>query len=196
MGTEILRSHDCLQDRFRKEALTLTLTPTLKTHRNANPNPNGANSRRRKRSPMKIQSSKDRSDRSMVTKSPSQNLVMGEVKILKRGEALTQPKTTKTKTKTDFGLTLAGADNRKPKSKSKGGDVEVSDLGLGSTDRLGPDPETVQKQIRVAEFNAVDGIYAGSAFVTSPPPSSLPVPGFLGKNGPATSDLRRLLGLD
>ncbi|KAK7840081.1 hypothetical protein CFP56_017184 [Quercus suber] len=52
------------------------------------------------------------------------------------------------------------------------------------------------KQIRVAEFNAVDGIYAGSAFVTSPPPSSLPVPGFLGKNGPATSDLRRLLGLD
>ncbi|KAL0013614.1 hypothetical protein SO802_000683 [Lithocarpus litseifolius] len=188
MGTEILLSHDCLQDRFRKEALTLT--PTLKTHRNANPNPNGANSRRRKRSPMKIQSSKDRSDRFMVAKSPSQNLVMGEVKILKRGEALTQPKT---KTKTDFGSTLAGADNRKPKSKSKGGDVEVSDLGLGSTDRLGPDPETVQKQIRV---NAVDGIYAGSAFVTSPPPSSLPVPGFLGKNGPATSDLRRLLGLD
>lgn len=193
MGTEILRSHDCLQDRFRKEALTLT--PTFKTHRNANPNPNpnGANSRHRKRSPMKIQSSKDRSDRSMVAKSPSQNLVMGEVKILKRGEALTQPKT---KTKTDFGLTLAGADNRKPKSKSKGGDVEVSDLGLGSTERLGPDPETVQKQIRVAEFNAVDGIYAGSAFVTSPPPSSLPVPGFLGKNGPATSDLRRLLGLE
>lgn len=191
MGTEILHSHDCLQDRFRKEALTLT--PTFKTHRNANPNPNpnGANSSRRKRSPMKIQSSKDRSERSMVAKSPSQNLVMGEVKILKRGEALTQPKT-----KTDFGFTLAAADNRKPKLKSKGGDVVVSDLGLGSTDRLGPDPETVQKQIRVAEFNTVDGIYAGSAFVTSPPPSSLPVPGFLGKNSPATSDLRRLLGLD
>jgi hypothetical protein len=202
MGTAILRSHDCLQGRFRHEALTLT--PPLKPHRNTNPNLNGANSRRRKRSPMKIQSSfqdRDSRDRSMVAKAPSKNLVMGEVKILKRGEPLTQ-----TKTKNSFydganrglglGIVVAAAvGNRKPRAKSEG-DEAGSDLGLGSTDRLGPDPDTVQKQIKVAEFNVVEGIYAGSAFFTSPPPSSLPVPGFLGKNGAATSDLRRLLRLD
>ena len=52
----------------------------------------------------------------------------------------------------------------------------------------------VQRQIMVPVPK--DVIYAGSAFVASPPPSSVPVPAFLGKNGAATSDLRRLLGLD
>ena len=70
--------------------------------------------------------------------------------------------------------------------------MENSDLVLGSTDRFGPDPITMQKQIRVSK----DVIYAGSGFVSSPPPSSVPVPAFLGKNGVATSDLRRLLRLD
>lgn len=109
----------------------------------------------------------------MVARVPAKNLVMGQVKILKRGEKL--------------GQTRNGFNNNK----------EDVDLVLGSTDRLGPDPETVQQQIRVSEFKVVDGVYAGSAFVASPPPSSLPVPGFLGKmNGSATSDLRRLLRLD
>ena len=76
---------------------------------------------------------------------------------------------------------------------------QEADLVLGSTDRLGPDPETVKKQIEMKDVNKfVDAMYAGTAFLASPPPSSLPVPGFLGKrcNGEATSDLRRLLGLD
>jgi hypothetical protein len=104
---------------------------------------------------------------------PAKNLVMGQVKILKRGEKLVQ--------------TRNGCDSNK----------ENLDLVLGSTNRLGPDPDTVQKQIKVSEFKVVDGIYAGSAFVASPPPSSLPLPGFLGKkHGSATSDLRRLLRLD
>jgi hypothetical protein len=98
---------------------------------------------------------------------------MGQVKILKRGEKLVQ--------------TRNGCDSNK----------ENLDLVLGSTNRLGPDPDMVQKQIKVSEFKVVDGIYAGSAFVASPPPSSLPLPGFLGKkHGSATSDLRRLLRLD
>jgi hypothetical protein len=104
---------------------------------------------------------------------PAKNLVMGQVKILKRGEKLVQ--------------TRNGCDSNK----------ENLDLVLGSTNRLGPDPDMVQKQIKVSEFKVVDGIYAGSAFVASPPPSSLPLPGFLGKkHGSATSDLRRLLRLD
>jgi len=110
----------------------------------------------------------------VVARVPAKNLVMGQVKILKRGEKL--------------GQTRNGCNSNKE---------EDLDLVLGSTDRLGPDPDTVQKQIRVSEFKVVDGIYAGSAFVASPPPSSLPVPGFLGKkHGSATSDLRRLLRLD
>lgn len=103
----------------------------------------------------------------------ARNLVMGQVKILKRGEKLLQTR------------------------KDCVSDNEDLDLALGSTDRLGPDPETVQKQIRVLEFKVADGIYAGSNFFASPPPSSVPVPGFLGKkNGSATTNLRRLLRLD
>ena len=125
----------------------------------------------------------------MVEKSPASNLVMGQVKILNRGEALS------------LGLAKysrsVGGSNRKPRVKKGEGDA---DLGLGSTNRLGPDPETVKKQVRVSNCKVVaggDGLYAGSgAFFTSPPPSSVPLPAFLGKNGVATSDLRRLLQLD
>ncbi|KAL2327812.1 hypothetical protein Fmac_021239 [Flemingia macrophylla] len=67
------------------------------------------------------------------------------------------------------------------------------DLLLGLMDRLGSDPLTVQKQIRVSD--STNDVYAGSAFVSSPHPSSVPVPGFLGRNA-ATSDLRRLMRLN
>jgi hypothetical protein len=39
-------------------------------------------------------------------------------------------------------------------------------------DRLGSNADMMQKQIRVSEFKVVDGIYTGSAFVTSLPLSS------------------------
>ncbi|OIV99869.1 hypothetical protein TanjilG_26207 [Lupinus angustifolius] len=52
---------------------------------------------------------------------------------------------------------------------------------------------TVKKQIRVSD--AKEMMYAGSAFVTSPPPSFVPVPGFLGRNDATTNNLRRLLRL-
>lgn len=119
----------------------------------------------------------------MVAKVPGKNLVMGQVKILRRGEPL-NPAMNDNR--------VVGVADRKPRAKS----VEDSDLVLGSTDRLGPDPETVQKQIKVAEFKVMDAIYAGSGAYASPPPSSVPLPAFLGKNGAATSDLRRLLRLD
>lgn len=112
----------------------------------------------------------------MVAKLPARNLVMGQVKILKRGETLSLGP------QSDGGNNQRVlTENRKPRrAKTK---VEEVDLVLGSTNRLGPDPEMVQKQIRVKEFNKiVDGIYAGSALVASPPASSLPVPGFLGKS--------------
>lgn len=193
----VLRSPDYLGGRFRDESL-MTTTP-FRSRRKPNfpilsPNSNSFQSRRRKRGLVGQSSPQDPDSRrsrngAMVEKSPASNLVMGQVKILKRGEALS------------LGLAKysrsVGESNRKPRVKKGEGDAE---LGLGSTNRLGPDPETVKKQVRVSNCKVVaggDGLYAGSgAFFTSPPPSSVPLPAFLGKNGAATSDLRRLLQLD
>ncbi|CAJ1944752.1 unnamed protein product [Sphenostylis stenocarpa] len=171
MGTAILRSHDCLQGRFPNEAFAIA-TSRVASRRNSNPTHNHTftssahQKNRRKRSPVT-----DR-DRRRSDRSPA-NLVMGQVKILKRGEKLIlQNNHPEVRSKREMGL----------------------DLLLGSTDRLGPDPLIVREQIRVSDPN--NGVYAGSAFVSSPHPSSVPVPGFVGRNGAATSDLRRLLRLD
>ncbi|GAU11985.1 hypothetical protein TSUD_196090 [Trifolium subterraneum] len=189
MGTAILRSHDCLQGRFLpNDALSIPSSqirsrknsnPNCKSHVNNNNNQN--QNRRRKRSPVANVNHNDRRQIVDRTAAPV-NLVMGQVKILKRGEKLSPEK---------FNLV---EEDRKVKDKDM--DLTRPDLLLGSTDRFGPDPITMQKQIRVSESVLKDAIYAGSAFVASPPPSSVPVPGFLGKNGVATSDLRRLLRLD
>ncbi|KAK7265141.1 hypothetical protein RJT34_32757 [Clitoria ternatea] len=198
MGTAILRSHDCLRGRFLpNEALLTTSHVRSRKNCNSNPNPNFNSSpypnRRRKRSPVAaVQANCHDRDRrrsaDQISRSPpvrghaSANLVMGQVKILKRGEKLSFESN-------DRGLALP-AENCKVRVKSE----EALDLFLGSTNRLGPDPLTVQKQVRLSDPK--DGIYAGSAFVASPHPSSVPVPAFLRRNGTATSDLRRLLRLD
>ncbi|MCI38986.1 hypothetical protein A2U01_0060215, partial [Trifolium medium] len=46
-----------------------------------------------------------------------------------------------------------------------------------STDRLGPDPLTVKKQVSVQDL--AEGLYAGPTSILSPPPSFVPVPRFL-----------------
>lgn len=119
----------------------------------------------------------DRKDTSFSVK----NLVMGQVKILKRGEPLPE--------KNDQQAEMTVAD--------KLGFVARDDeeLILCSTDRLGPDPDMVQKQIKGSDF------YAGSGpIVASPHPSSLPFPALLAKkekkSDAATMDLLRLLRLD
>ncbi|KAG4959697.1 hypothetical protein AAZX31_13G141600 [Glycine max] len=179
MGTAILRSHDCLQGRFLHNEAFAIATSRVASRRNPNSNNNNHNSFassanqncRRKRSPV--------TDRERRRSPP--NLVTGHVKILKRGEKLSlQNKNQRL---------AVSAENVLVKN-----DVGL-DLLLGSTDRLGPGPLTVKKQIRVSDANN-NGVYAGSAFVSSPHPSSVPVPGFLVRNGAATSNLRRLLRLD
>ncbi|XP_004488953.1 uncharacterized protein [Cicer arietinum] len=105
-----------------------------------------------------------------VVKHPGSNLVMGQVKILKRGEKLIPD------------------DNATNKSD------DCYDLVLGSTNRIGPDPLIVKKQVRVQDLT--DGLYAGPTSVASPPPSSVPVPEFLGRKTDSVSgDLKRFLCL-
>ncbi|XWS26295.1 hypothetical protein CRYUN_Cryun26dG0019700 [Craigia yunnanensis] len=168
MAATILRTEDCLSNLFRHE--TLSFDHPLRSRRNPNPKivkpkPNNefSNSRRRKRSPVGFQSNNRRQSESMVAKPPGKNLVMGQVKILKRGETL---------------IDAAEKTDRERIHGSRG--EEEFDLSLGSTNRLGPDPETMQKQIKLKEFKIGGGLYAGSASLVSPP-RSLPVPGFLGR---------------
>lgn len=163
--TPFLRGH-IRNTHFHSQTL---ISPKSKSQ--FNPNSNHTRSRRRKRSPSITESntaaqSRNKSlNRTVDSRPGPKHLVNGQVKILKRGEKLE-------------GLKL-GLGN--------------DDLVLSSTIRLGPDPDTVKKQIRV--FNC---LYAGSPSVlASPPPSSLPFPGFFTKrNDVATSDLRRLLRLN
>lgn len=131
-------------------------------------------SRRRNGSPSGNQGHVQRRDRSTLATVPARDLVMGQVKILKRGEPLTA----------FFG-------NRGLEISGESRDLN---LGLGSTNRLGPDPATVQNQLL---FSDPPLLYAGSGiYVKSPPPSSVPVPCFLRKVGAASCELRRLLRLD
>ncbi|KAL5100842.1 hypothetical protein RYX36_005169 [Vicia faba] len=122
-------------------------------------NPNSNQSSRRNRLPTTVNPSSQEGDRNCTVKHPGLNLVMGQVKILKRGEKLSP-------------------DNV---MKSEG----CCDLMLGSTDRFGPDPQTVKKEVRVHDLT--EGLYAGPT-VSSPPPSSVPVPGFLGMKKCSVSD--------
>lgn len=110
----LLRSHNCLQGSHD----VLSLTPSsIRSQRNPNPNP----------SPNPYQTRRRRlhdGDRSgMVVKGPCANLVMGQVKILKRGETLS------------------------PENPRRANSFDDDDGGfdfvLGSTNRLGPDPSSV-----------------------------------------------------
>ncbi|CAL1359929.1 unnamed protein product [Linum trigynum] len=89
----------------------------------------------------------------MVAKLPGNNLVMGQMKILKPEELL-----------------------GKSEDEKKGKRWWILDW-----DRriVGPELETVRKEVRVEEFNkAVDVMYAGSAVFTWSPSSSLLVSAF------------------
>ncbi|KAG2330906.1 hypothetical protein Bca52824_002086 [Brassica carinata] len=97
---------------------------------------------------------------------------MGQVKILKRGETLSAF--------LNKNNSCADRDDKKRHLLRMSSDV---DLMVASTNRIGPEPETVQKQIGAFKglemVSSVD--YAGSCNSVSPPPSSLPIPCFLEK---------------
>ncbi|OMO90739.1 hypothetical protein COLO4_18922 [Corchorus olitorius] len=179
MGVAVLKPEDCLK-----------LPKPMKQPRSYVPNPpnrtNRSQQNRKKRSPNTSPPSRP----TVGPKVPAKNLVMGQVTILKRGEELKKPAP------------------EKPQKLEKENVV----VDLGSTNRLGPDPVSVPTQIRLTESNnnssssnkvVPAAFYAGTAFITSPPPSSVPMPAFFTKKigvavktDDATSDLRRILRLD
>ncbi|KAI8569173.1 hypothetical protein RHMOL_Rhmol02G0258300 [Rhododendron molle] len=154
----VLHPQDFIKDHLPRRR-PLISRPMNNPH--ANPNPTRSN--RRKRSPEKKNNS-SKPINAAAHDFPVKTLVMGQVKILKRGEETTAP-------------------SKNPASEKKVG-------GFGGSGMKA-------KQTRIGDF------YAGSAvMITSPPPSSLPLPGFFTKknvlriDNDASADLRRLLRLD
>lgn len=177
-AADVFRSQDCLRQHHPHRDTRGNATFFPKAHANV---ANSLRSRRRKRSPTGLATNARVECRNKVPdrKDPAfsvKNIVMGQVKILKRGEPLP-----------DMNKKLVG--EAKPHARHD------EEMILCSTGRLGPDPDLVQKQIRASDF------YAGSGLiVASPHPSSLPFPALLAKkekkSDAATMDLLRMLKLD
>lgn len=209
MGTQILRPQDCLIEKIRD-------SPCRRRNYNGSSpsgfNPNSYNSNQRShRKPTVWTERKRQSEPSVSKRSNSvddlraskshryqhhhnhrngndhQSFLMEKVTILRRGTSLDSK--------------ITSRETASAASKSEGG----SEMVVIGTDRLGPDPEMVPKQVKIVDLRSpVTGksdIYAGSAFAVSPAPSSLPLPSFSKKkhlsfDDLATRDLRRLLQLD
>lgn len=171
MGTEVLRPQDCLTHR-------IGVPPAGFSRRRNNYNFNYYNNYNKGR---RVPVTRPEQRKRVVEKKPSSDdsrvprLVTEKVTILRRGESLDS--------------------NLKSESLKKQG----NDLVVVGTQRLGPDPDMVPKQIRIVDPKPV---YAGSAFSVSPAPIAVPVPSFLKKQSAvavddsATRDLRRLLRLE
>ncbi|XP_028799073.1 uncharacterized protein LOC114754479 [Neltuma alba] len=184
MGVAVINPRDCLNNSSFPQPLPSSLPrmKVLTSHQTTNPKANRS-SRSRPNTRPKRSSSRPhdderptRSTSAFMVKPQPHKPVMGQIKILKRGELLTDAQTP------------APAPAPAPV-------VERADLlktDLESMARMVPNPEP-------APVEGLVGFYAGSSmFVASPPPSSVPLPAFFTKKAvsDATSDLRRILRLD
>ncbi|CAI0466554.1 unnamed protein product [Linum tenue] len=202
MATEILRPQDCLTQRirvppcrrrnFHYHGHANNGNGSVNNHSSNSSNPRfnrkpaaagqkSADHQRKRHQPEP--SISKRSTSADDLRIPSSNLVMDKVTILRRGELL---------------------DSR---TVAAGGEASSS-VAVNGTERIGPCPEAVPRQIRITDARPPPpplatrkcDVYAGSAFAMSPAPSALPLPSFSKKqvsvDDSATRDLRRLLRLD
>ncbi|CAN6451130.1 unnamed protein product [Victoria cruziana] len=187
MGTEVLRPQDCLNHRF-----DLPVAVSRRRCSAAAGSPPRSGSRKPADPPFhqkRQQSARRGTEEAPVGKpagkKPSaKSLTMGQVTILKRGQSLDGIK----------GSRACDARMDRPTNEISAGELIVS-----TTDRLGPDPSFIPRQIGLTAATLPRPGYAGSAFSLSPCPSSLPLPTFSVKKcfeDSATKDLRRLLRLD
>lgn len=191
MATEVLRPQDCLVERIWGPPAVFSrrrnyggycnynnYVPNSRPSRKPSTRPERQDQRKRvvvssQPVPEPLVSKKLSSDDSKMAKGGG--LVMEKVTILRRGQSLDST------------------------IKSEVLKTESEELVVCGTQRLGPDPEMVPKQIRMVKSD----VYAGSAFAVSPAPSALPLPSFSKKqqlsaavDDSATRDLRRLLRLE
>ncbi|CAB4266830.1 unnamed protein product [Prunus armeniaca] len=165
MGVQVLSPQNCLKDSLSPQQALM--------NSNRNPNPNRVRTSpqtdRKKRRPTRPNNNPP----APVQKPAApKNIVMGQVKILKRGKEI--PKATPVRSP--------------PKQNPK---PQVPDLG--STSRMGPDPKKVPvlpKPAKLPEPNWASGFYAGSSScIAAPPPESLPLPSFFAKkSAPSRTD--------
>ncbi|XP_062097403.1 uncharacterized protein LOC133803390 [Humulus lupulus] len=161
-----------------------TRNPNHRPHNNR-PKPN-----RRKRSPPRSDpTTSPPAPKYTVEKPDAGTLVMGHIKILKRGEELEEKTTTTTST---------SSMDTSPPRKDHCRLTNPESAGL-----LGSEPESFPTRIRSKEPTRTSLFYAGSTVcIASPPPSSLPLPVFSKKgvaspiNLEATSVLLKVLRLD
>ncbi|KAI4317685.1 hypothetical protein L6164_025535 [Bauhinia variegata] len=203
MGTEVLRPQNILVERIRAPPASFSRRRNYWNHHNSSNNYYAANPRSNRKPASRSErvdqrkrvgcSSQQQQPEALVSKRSSSDdlkmaksgLVMEKVTILRRGESLDS------------------------KIKNEALKKEGGDLVVCGTQRLGPDPEMVPKQIRIVDTKhgsapaaLMSDVYAGSAFAMSPSPSALPLPSFSKKHlsafvdDSATRDLRRLLRLE
>ncbi|XP_010526231.1 PREDICTED: uncharacterized SDCCAG3 family protein-like [Tarenaya hassleriana] len=197
MGVAVLHSHDVLKGPFSRNPLfphgKYPRNPKACPNKQTKPQPNN---RRRRSPPRPLAGSpppaahplpphvvngvvpkglKKKIHNNNNNNNNSNHLVVGQIRILKRGEVVAKTVT----------------------------DLAVEDSDLGTTRRIGPDPENVPTQIRLSDAKSIPAsFYAGSVTLTSPPPSDVPLPAFTKKSvsmfkaGDATNDLIRILRLE
>ncbi|KAK4785411.1 hypothetical protein SAY86_002100 [Trapa natans] len=142
-------------------------------------NPGRIRQGRRRRSPSKSQNSSPNTR-------PSKALVMGEVKLLRRG--------------VDLKATVSRPAATYPEGISGPASVPVSQTRRATAIIRASSPKV--KEINGEHISQLVDFYAGGGFVTSPPPSSLPMPAFCSKKNDlprskdVTNDLMKLLRLD
>lgn len=210
-GVVVLHPQDLFNHNHHRHQF---ISPSMKSHstrRNLHPAPSRS-CNRRKRSPHKTTTLPSKESNHHRNSSPSSKptssgpVMVGPIKILKRGEAL--PVST---TPSSLDLTPLKEQPLPPPVQKAPANTTTKKkkMGAGVSRELAVlspfEPELKQIQ-------RISDCYAGSAFISSPPPSSLPVPAFFRKKNlvltdddntatnsnsdDATSDLLRLLRLD
>ncbi|KAK8465461.1 hypothetical protein PHAVU_009G089600 [Phaseolus vulgaris] len=185
MEVAVLHPHDSLAN--NPPIHYRTMLPHFPNMKLSNPNPNPklhrSSRNRKKRADPAPQVGPDPAQHAKSLKHQPPHLIMGQVKILKRGELLTQ-KTPDSQLPTETAV------------KEVTSETETVEI----TPTL-PSTEKVEMTPILSSTEKVDGLYAGySLLVMSPPPNSVPLPAFITNKiaaaNCATSELRNILRLD
>nr|XP_043613273.1 uncharacterized protein LOC122585223 [Erigeron canadensis] len=184
---EILHPNSCL----KKHLTTMKSRRTIRfAHNSTNPSTQIHSFTlpdTRQKTPTKGILKNPNTNSSVVTQNKS--LVMGQVKILKRGEALQE--TSKVLKDVNYVKKAVGLVSKRPENfEAKGhhkvltenkkiSNSEDYDVVVSSTNRIGPDPKIVSKQIMKKKMTEC---FSGTVFSDSPHPSSVPLPSFFMKN--------------